>query len=149
MNQSKPQSIRLHSDDNVIVVLNDLETGSGIIQENITCKDFIPAGHKVSTESIKKGSYILKYGQIISIASKDILQGEHVHTHNLEMCNLDHGDTLKPPITPNKTFKKKESASFKGYMRKNGQVATRNYIGVVASVSCSSSVARFIAEKFN
>jgi altronate hydrolase len=39
----------------------------------------------------------------------------------------------------------KDQAAFKGIVRPNGQVATRNYIGILATVSCSTSVAHFIA----
>jgi len=34
-------------------------------------------------------------------------------------------------------------------VRRDGRVATRNYIGVLATVSCSTSVARFIADQFS
>ena len=33
-----------------------------------------------------------------------------------------------------------------GYRRKNGKVGTRNYIGIVTTVNCSGSVAKFIAD---
>ena len=39
--------------------------------------------------------------------------------------------------------------TFEGYRRKNGKVGTRNYIGILTSVNCSASVARFIADEFN
>ena len=37
-------------------------------------------------------------------------------------------------------------ATFEGYRRGNGKAGTRNYIGVLTSVNCSASVARFMAE---
>jgi altronate hydrolase/galactarate dehydratase len=37
-------------------------------------------------------------------------------------------------------------SNFMGYHRSDGQVGTRNYIGILTSVNCSGSVARFIAE---
>ena len=38
-----------------------------------------------------------------------------------------------------------ERLAFQGIVRENGKVGTRNYIGVLATVSCSVSVARLIA----
>src|SRR5690606_16319741 len=38
-------------------------------------------------------------------------------------------------------------ATFQGFRRANGKVGTRNYIGVISSVNCSATVARFIAEE--
>jgi altronate hydrolase len=39
-----------------------------------------------------------------------------------------------------------ERATFDGILRDDGGVGTRNYIGVLASVNCSASVSRFIAD---
>ena len=44
----------------------------------------IPAGHKYALREIKKGEYIVKYGEIIGRATADIGQGEWVHTHNVK-----------------------------------------------------------------
>ncbi|HET7717573.1 MAG TPA: UxaA family hydrolase, partial [Bauldia sp.] len=40
-------------------------------------------------------------------------------------------------------------ATFQGIVRADGRVGTRNYIGILTSVNCSASVARFIADAFN
>ena len=42
-----------------------------------------------------------------------------------------------------------QQATFEGFRRANGKAGTRNYIGVVTSVNCSATVARFIAEAVN
>ena len=44
---------------------------------------------------------------------------------------------LPPPTEPR---------TFMGYHRADGKVGTRNYLGILTSVNCSGSVARFIAE---
>jgi altronate hydrolase len=41
-----------------------------------------------------------------------------------------------------------ERATFMGIVRANGQVATRNYIGVLSTVNCSATVVHKIAEYF-
>jgi altronate hydrolase len=38
--------------------------------------------------------------------------------------------------------------TFEGIVRKDGRIATRNYIGVISTVNCSASVGRFIADAF-
>ena len=40
-------------------------------------------------------------------------------------------------------------ATFEGFRRANGKAGTRNYIGILTSVNCSASVARFMAEAVN
>jgi altronate dehydratase len=37
---------------------------------------------------------------------------------------------------------------FQGYVRPDGRVATRNYVGIVTTVNCSGTVARMIAQQF-
>src|SRR3954465_13736109 len=45
----------------------------------------IPAGHKIALATIGEGQPILKYGQVIGYARRQISSGEHVHTHNVRM----------------------------------------------------------------
>ena len=59
------------------------------IKENLIAKEDIPYGHKVALEKIIKNEFILRYGQIIGIATKDIMPGEHVHSHNLEFAEFE------------------------------------------------------------
>ena len=37
-------------------------------------------------------------------------------------------------------------ATFQGYRRADGRVATRNYIGILTTVNCSAATSRMIAE---
>ena len=76
--------------DLVAVALEDLPAGLIIHIENsdfskdIQLKDPINFGHKFAVCPIKKGQDILKYGEIIGMASQEIEEGAHVHVHNLE-----------------------------------------------------------------
>jgi altronate hydrolase len=142
-------TIRLNHSDNVVIAIAALEPQKSIPGENISCQDRIPEGHKVATETIAKGETILKYGQIIGVASRDIKPGEHVHTQNMEMVNYERKYTFGTKASPTVPVSEKEQAFFQGIVRADGRVATRNYIGVIASAQCSSSVARFIAEAFD
>jgi len=79
----------LNNSDNVAVALRDLKPGDvinvflGDMVKVVKIRDKIPKGHKFAIKNIKKGEKVLKYGEIIGIASKDILEGEHVHVHNV------------------------------------------------------------------
>ncbi|NJE26129.1 altronate hydrolase [Thermococcus sp. MV5] len=44
----------------------------------------IPQGHKFAIREIKAGEPIIKYGEIIGIATEDIKPGEYVHVHNVK-----------------------------------------------------------------
>ena len=112
--------------------------------QGISTIDPIPFGHKVCLKPIKKGDPIIKYDQIIGFASKNISAGEHVHTHNLEFKEFERAFKVN-----NKKTIVDENADtfFNGILRENGQVATRNYIGIVSTVNCSATVTKMIVEK--
>jgi len=141
-------TIRLNSDDNVVVAIRDLNAGTAIENEGTLTQDAVPAGHKVATHPIGKGEYIYKYGQIIGVATMAIQPGEHVHTHNLEISEYSRDYAIGPDAKPTDKIPDPEQATFNGIVREDGQVATRNYIGVLPSVACSASVCRYIADVF-
>ena len=45
----------------------------------------VAAGHKVARRAVARGRPVHRYNQVIGFASNDIAPGEHVHTHNLAM----------------------------------------------------------------
>jgi len=139
--------IRLHKDDDVVISLDQLVSGTRVEQENVTVAGLIPPGHKMATRPIAPGAAVRRYGQIIGFASKAIAPGQHVHTHNLTIGDAFARDyafsaEAKPGV------KATQPASFQGIVREDGRVATRNYIGILTSVNCSATVARAIADHF-
>lgn len=138
--------IRLHPDDDVIIALEQLVSGTRIAQESVTVAGLIPPGHKMAVRAIAAGQPLRRYGQIIGFASQDIRPGQHVHVHNLAMGDFlrDYafGQDLRPVARP------AQPATFRGIVRPDGRVATRNYIGILTSVNCSATVARAIADRF-
>lgn len=135
--------ILLHPEDDVAICRTQMMSGS--TADGLNIKGLIPAGHKVARHAIAVGQAVRRYNQIIGFASKAILPGEHVHTHNLVMGDFDKDYAVGADLKP-QSFK--PHAGFMGIKRRNGQVATRNYIGILSSVNCSATVARAIADHF-
>ncbi|MCI1958205.1 MAG: UxaA family hydrolase [Clostridia bacterium] len=52
--------------------------------EKVSVIGDVPYGHKIAVKDIKKDELIIKYGEEIGIATKDIKKGEYVHVHNLD-----------------------------------------------------------------
>jgi len=75
----------LNPADNIAICLEDMPAGTVIDQDNLklTITQKIPRGHKVASKSVTKGDGIIKYGERMGHATKDISIGEHVHTHNV------------------------------------------------------------------
>lgn len=140
--------IRLNENDNVVVARAELLPGARIEGGNVTARSAIPAGHKVATAPIAQGEPVRKYNQIIGFASQPIEPGQHVHSHNLAMGDFDRDYAFGADLRPTLFIPEAERATFQGYMRENGKAGTRNYLGVITSVNCSATVARYIADAF-
>jgi altronate dehydratase small subunit len=87
----------LHPHDNVATALVDLPAGTVVELERgspdgeqrqqvlrLEVRSAIPFGHKVALAPIAKGQPVIKYGEVIGLASANIAAGEHVHVHNVE-----------------------------------------------------------------
>ena len=144
---SVPAVIRLHQHDNVGVASRAVPKGYPIDDEQHTAHENIDAGHKVALTVIEPEQPIFKYGQIIGLATRRIEAGEHVHMHNIVMLERDTSlEHFKPaPRTPVTDSQR----TFNGYHRANGQVGTRNYIGILSTVNCSATVSKVVAERLN
>src|SRR5690606_21960981 len=71
-----------------------------------------------------------------------------VHSHNMEFREFDRDYAYGADYRPVELLPEQERATFMGIVRANGQIATRNYIGIVSTVNCSATVVHRIAEWF-
>jgi altronate hydrolase len=140
-------TIRLHPDDDVVIARAQLVGGTVLADEGVTVSGLIPPGHKVATRARRAGEPVRRYNQIIGFASRDIAPGEHVHLNNLQMGSFDRDYAYGADARPTQFVA--EPATFMGIRRKDGRVATRNYIGILSTVNCSATVARGIADHFD
>lgn len=137
-------TVRLNPDDNIVIALRDLKIGTQPSGLNVPLRDQVLRGHKIAIAPISAGENVIRYGQIIGQAKADIAAGDHVHVHNLGMGAHQQDYAHATANTPLPHID--EERSFLGYHRSDGKVGTRNYIGILTTVNCSGSVARFIAE---
>jgi arabinonate dehydratase len=138
--------IRLHAQDNVLVATARLTPG--VVADSLTVVDEIPAGHKVACATIAAGGPVLKYGQLIGLASQPINPGEHVHSHNLEFRPSQHDYEYGTAARPLPPLENGNALTFEGYRRSSGGAGTRNYVAVLTSVNCSATAARKMAQAF-
>ena len=137
--------IRLHPDDGVVIARVTLLPGTSL-GSNAVATMRIPAGHKAATRAYQPGDAIIRYGQIIGFATAPIAPGEHIHTHNCGMGDFAKDYAYGEAATP--TAYVETPATFMGFRRPDGRVATRNFIGILTSVNCSAHVAQVVADYF-
>lgn len=78
--------ILCHSKDNVATARFPLGAGTLLRlteQKTIVAREQIPFGHKVALQKIRKGGPVIKYGERIGRAIREINPGELVHIHNV------------------------------------------------------------------
>jgi altronate hydrolase len=142
--------LRLHPADDVVIARRQLVSGTPLGVGDAKVSGLVPPGHKVSVKAIPSGAPVRRYNQIIGFAKRDIRIGEHVHLHNLDI-GPEHGAFARDyafcaDVRPTRYVD--TPATFRGIVRANGHVATRNYIGILSSVNCSATVVRSIADRF-
>ena len=145
-------AVLLHPEDHVAVAKQTLlprtilRTPTG----DVTVAAVIPSGHKIALKAASQDEPIRRYGQIIGFATQDVRPGQHVHSHNLAVgeggLQLDYAFCSE--YKPVEYVPEAQRRTFMGFRRKDGRVGTRNYVAVLASVNCSSSATRQIAEHF-
>lgn len=85
-------ALKVHDKDNVATIFaNGIADGTLVeihdkkgAAESVAVKGDVPFGHKIAVRRIGKGEQIIKYGEEIGVATKDIAKGEYVHVHNLD-----------------------------------------------------------------
>jgi altronate hydrolase len=146
MLRETPLFLRLNPADDVVIACRELESGTNLLKEGVVVKERIPAGHKVATRAIAAGEAVRRYSQIIGFATQPIAPGFHVHVHNLEVRDFARDYAFGEAYQPTQFVEK--PATFQGIVRADGRVATRNYIGILSTVNCSATVAKYVAEAF-
>ena len=139
--------IKINPADSVVVCLRPMVKGE-IIEidgKKIELLQDTPAGHKVLLDDAPEGTDIIKYGYPIGHARQDLKAGEWVNENNLK-TNL--AGTLEYEYRPvNEILNiKNENRTFKGYVRKNGEVGVRNEIWIVPTVGCVNGIAEKLVE---
>src|SRR5436190_14315986 len=142
-----PRTLRLNARDNLIVAIDAVDRGVAV--QGVTATARILRGHKMAAQPIHKGEPVLKFGQIIGFATEDIVSGAHIHTHNCSFAEFERDYAFAQDAREETLLPAEQRATFEGFRRANGKVGTRNYIGILTSVNCSASVARFMAEAVN
>jgi altronate dehydratase small subunit len=90
------KAIQIDDSDNVATVTSEAKAGErvevlspeGSVLVSSEALGDVPFGHKIALTVITRGEEIIKYGEVIGIASSNINLGEWLHTHNVESVRV-------------------------------------------------------------
>jgi len=141
----------LRPEDDVAIAKSEMCAGTELEDPagaRLVLRCDVPAGHKVARRAVAAGQPVRRYGQIIGVASADIVVGDHVHSHNLSFAALAQNYEFCADVKPVAYYPPQQMRHFEGYKRADGRVGTRNYVAVVSTVNCSASVSQFVKQRF-
>jgi altronate hydrolase len=137
------EPILLHPTDSVLILPERAAAGSDPAGLGAPLAGPVAGGHKIARGPIAQGAAVLKFGQIIGHATEDIAAGAHVHTHNCAFSAHDTNYRVGADLAQARAaIPKLAPRTFRGYRRANGQIGTRNYLALCATVNCSATVIR-------
>jgi altronate hydrolase len=78
--------LKIHPDDNVLVALKNLSSGTDIAFENIhlSLQEDIPAKHKFFMHDMAAGEEVIMYGVLVGKVQHDIRKGQLMTTSNTQ-----------------------------------------------------------------
>ena len=130
--------IKITERDNVAVALEPLSKGEEIL--GVVLNEDVPAGHKFALCDIAENENVIKYAFPIGHATKAIMKGDWVHTHNVK-TNLS--GLLEYTYNPHPcAVEKDREATFEGYVREDGRVGIRNEVWIVNTVGCVNGTSK-------
>jgi altronate hydrolase len=136
--------------DNVAVVTVDcLERGTEVKygDERMTISSPVPCGQSFAIKKIRKGQAFISLGDPTGLASRAVEPGDPIDERNLQNRLPRLRVRYRDNPAPTSIDPQLASLTFDGYVRPDGSVGARNYVGIVTSGMCSSTEAREIASR--
>jgi galactarate dehydratase len=143
-----PLFVKVNEIDNVAIVV----AGDGVLlgardSSGLIVRERIPQSHKVALRRIEDGEPILRYGQTIGFANREIEPGCWVREDYLELPSAPKLDEMPlstavpAPLPPLAGF------TFQGFRNADGSVGTRNILGLVTTVQCVAPTVEYAARR--
>ncbi len=149
-NATEKRVLHLDPRDNVLVALADLPKGAIVTssgQDYLLLSD-IPEKHKFLTQNLSVGEDIIMYGVLVGKATQNLRRGELLSTRNIRHAAASfHAKESTARWTP-PDVSPRQSRSFLGYRRPDGQVGTRNYWIVLPLVFCENRNLHVLKQAF-
>jgi altronate hydrolase len=136
----KPNVLKVHPKDNVLVALRDLAKGETVSYEGdeYTTREKIPAKHKLFIKDMNAGDKVIMYGVLVGKTQSAVPAGGLMTTQNIKHAadpyeyRPFHYEWHAPDVS------KFRGRTFNGYHRKDGRVGTANYWLFMPTVFCEN-----------
>jgi len=132
-----PRTIRVHPKDNVAIVVNAFGLPAGtVFPDGLTLTEFVPQGHKVALADVPRGGHVVRYGEVVGIALRDIPRGSWVEESCVETPVAPALDALETCTRVPAPLPPLDGYTFEGFRNPDGSVGTKNILAISTSVQC-------------
>jgi len=139
--------IKVHETDNVAIIVNDNGLRAGTrFPDGLELIEHIPQGHKVALVDIPAHGDIVRYGEVIGYAVRDIARGSWIDESTVELPTAPPLNTLPLATRVPEPLPALEGYTFEGYRNADGSVGTKNLLGITTSVHCVAGVVDYVVK---
>ena len=139
--------IKVHETDNVAIIVNDNGLKAGTrFPDGLELIEHIPQGHKVALLDIPAHGEIVRYGEVIGYAVRDIPRGSWIDESMVELPKAPPLETLPLATKVPEPLPPLEGYTFEGYRNADGSVGTKNLLGISTSVHCVAGVVDYVVK---
>jgi galactarate dehydratase len=129
--------IRVNARDNVGIIVDPEGAAEGsVLADGPAVRERIPQSHKVALAEIAAGEPVIRYGQTIGLAHRDIAAGSWVREELLELPEPPALDRLPLATAVPAPLPPLDGYTFEGYRNPDGSAGTRNILGIATTVQC-------------
>lgn len=137
--------IKVHETDNVAIIVNDNGLKAGTrFPDGLELIEHIPQGHKAALVDIPAHGEIVRYGEVIGYAVRDIPRGSWIDESLVELPKAPPLHTLPLATKVPEPLPPLEGYTFEGYRNADGSVGTKNLLGITTSVHCVAGVVDYV-----
>lgn len=139
--------IKVHATDNVAIIVNDNGLKAGTrFPDGLELIEHIPQGHKVALVDIPHNGEIIRYGEVIGYAVRDIAKGSWIDESTVALPKAPPLNTLPLATKVPEPLPALEGYTFEGYRNADGSVGTKNLLGISTSVHCVAGVVDYVVK---
>ncbi|EDV7054730.1 galactarate dehydratase [Salmonella enterica subsp. enterica] len=139
--------IKVHETDNVAIIVNDHGLKAGTrFPDGLELTEHIPQGHKVALTDIPAHGEIIRYGEVIGYAVRDIPRGSWIDESLVELPKAPPLNTLPLATKVPEPLPPLEGYTLEGYRNADGSVGTKNLLGITTSVHCVAGVVDYVVK---
>ena len=134
-----PRYVQVHSRDNVAIIVNPEGVIAGAsFPGGLLAREAVPQAHKITLGGIAAGEPVIRYGQNIGRALKDIPAGSWIREDMLELPSAPPLDSLSLATAVPVPLPALDGYTFDGYRNTGGSAGTKNILGITTTVQCAA-----------